>query len=209
MALPTFKKPTSPVQRLFNGRDLTGLYTFLGKHGKGKPYGKNHDPEKVFSVEKGILRVSGEMNGVLETTKEYSDYWLTLVYKWGEKTWPPDENDSRHSALLVNIDGPDGVFRSAFPACFHVALTEGIAGDFLIAQPPGEEHYSLTAAVEERQTGKLNVINYTPALPAARSSKASSSAIRPARCTATRRAGVHRETSRCPWASGTRSIASC
>jgi Domain of Unknown Function (DUF1080) len=168
-ALPHFKKPLAPVQRLFNGRDLTGFYTYLGrprdKSEKGKPYGKNHDPDKVFSVEKGILRVSGEMLGVLETDKEFSDYWLTVEYKWGEKTWPPDENDARRSAILLNIDGPDGVFHNAFPASFHVQLNEGVAGDFLIAAATGEEHYSLTAAVEQKQVGKQNVIYYTPGVP--------------------------------------------
>ena len=98
-SLPTFKKPLSPVQRLFNGRDLTGFYTYLGKPSrKARPLGKNHDPDKVFTVQGGMIHISGEHLGLLETEKSYSDYWLTVVYKWGEKTWPPEENEARHSA---------------------------------------------------------------------------------------------------------------
>ena len=48
----------NPAVTLFNGKDLTGFYTFLGTTAKGaKPYGKNNDPEKVFTVLNGVLRV--------------------------------------------------------------------------------------------------------------------------------------------------------
>ena len=56
---------------------------------QSQAYGKNYDPDKVFSVEGGLLRVSGETPGVLETVKEYSDYWLTVEYKWGERPGHP------------------------------------------------------------------------------------------------------------------------
>ncbi|MDR1493928.1 MAG: DUF1080 domain-containing protein, partial [Planctomycetaceae bacterium] len=38
---------------LFNGQNLDGWYTFL------KSKGKNSDPDKVFSVTDGVIRVSG------------------------------------------------------------------------------------------------------------------------------------------------------
>src|SRR5262249_61218829 len=60
---------TSPVAadavrepiKLFNGKDLTNFYTFLVK------YGKNNDPEKVFTVQNGMIRVSGNVFGRLLT----------------------------------------------------------------------------------------------------------------------------------------------
>ena len=70
------------------------------------------------------------------------------------------------------------MIRSAFPASFHIQLNEGNAGDFLIAAPHGEEHLSLTCAVEEKRLGKLTQQCYTPGARAARSSRGSSSAIR-------------------------------
>jgi hypothetical protein len=154
------------VQRLFNGRDLTGFYSYLGRpNHKGKPYGKSYDPDKVFSVEGGLLRVSGEVPGVLETEKEYADYWLTVEYKWGEKTSGADAEGARRSAILLNIDGPDGAIRGAFPASFHAQLIEGATGDLFVASPEGEKHYSLTAAVEEKQTPKQTIAFYTPGAP--------------------------------------------
>src|SRR6185295_2618495 len=56
---------TSPsFVRLFNGKDLTGLYGWL----KDTHY---KDPRNVFSVDGGILKISGEVNGYLATEKEY------------------------------------------------------------------------------------------------------------------------------------------
>jgi hypothetical protein len=166
VTLPSFKKPLSQAQRLFNGRDLTGFYTYLGRpRPKAKPYGKNYDPDRVFSVEGGLLRVSGQVPGVLETEKEYSDYWLTVEYKWGEKTWEPDAEGARHSAILLNIDGPDGAIHSAVPCAFYVHVIEGLTGDVFVASGQGEQHYSLTAAVEQRQLPKGKIAFYTPGAP--------------------------------------------
>jgi hypothetical protein len=149
---PHFKRPTTPVMRLFNGRDLTGFYTYLGvPQLGGKAYGKNYDPDKVFSVVDSQLVVSGQVLGVLETVKEYSDYWLTLEYKWGEQTWPPRADGARHSAVLLNVNGPDGVVRGVMPAAIHCQINEGSVGDFLLPAGHSELGLSLTAAIEERE----------------------------------------------------------
>ena len=42
-----------PKIKLFNGKNLDGFYTYLRDHGK------NHDPDHVFRVEKGVVHVSG------------------------------------------------------------------------------------------------------------------------------------------------------
>src|SRR5262249_53329745 len=42
---------------LFNGKDLTGFYTYL------RGLGKNNDPDKVFTVQDGAIRVSGQTFG--------------------------------------------------------------------------------------------------------------------------------------------------
>src|SRR5438105_252015 len=75
---------------LFNGKDLTNFYTYLAAPEKGqKPYGKNNDPEKVFTVHDGMIHVSGKVYGGFITEQEYANYHLTVEFKWGEKTWPP------------------------------------------------------------------------------------------------------------------------
>src|SRR5438105_4101510 len=71
---------------LFNGRDLTGWYTFLQKHGK------NQDPDHVITIEDGSIHLyknapegSSVVMGYIATEKEYGDYHLRLRYRWGAK----------------------------------------------------------------------------------------------------------------------------
>src|SRR5262245_32304807 len=74
------------VVKIFNGKDLTGFYTWL------KGLGKNNDPDKVFTVQDGMIHVSGKTFGGFITEKEYENYHLITEFKWGEKTWAPREN---------------------------------------------------------------------------------------------------------------------
>src|SRR5437870_3924426 len=63
------------VIHLFNGKDLANFYTYLGAPAKGeKAYGKNHDPERVFTVHDGAVHVSGKVFGGFITQKEYENY---------------------------------------------------------------------------------------------------------------------------------------
>src|SRR5687768_12586832 len=73
---------TAPV-KLFNGTDLTNFYTYLRK------LGKNNDPNKVFTVKDGMIRVSGEIYGCFTTEKEFENYRLVCEFKWGEQTFAP------------------------------------------------------------------------------------------------------------------------
>ena len=50
-------KPGKASTKLFNGRDLDGWYTYV----KGR--GKNSDPLNVFTITKGMIRISGEEFG--------------------------------------------------------------------------------------------------------------------------------------------------
>ena len=105
---PLSKTAVAPVQ-LFNGADLTNFYTWLNAPAKeDKPYGKNNDPKKVFSVQDGMIRISGEVFGGLTTEKEYENYRLIVEYKWGKKTFPPREKNARDSGVLVHGVGDDG-----------------------------------------------------------------------------------------------------
>ncbi len=88
------------VIKLFNGKDLTNFYTYLGAPEKGKPkYGKNNDPEKVFTVQDGMIRVSGKVFGCFVTEKEYENYRLVVEFKWGPKTWPPRKRERATAAF--------------------------------------------------------------------------------------------------------------
>ena len=68
----------------FNGKDLTGFYAYTKDH-------KYDDPNKVFTVKDGMIRVSGEEFGGLATCGNFADYHLVVEWKWGEQTWAPRE----------------------------------------------------------------------------------------------------------------------
>ena len=108
--------------RLFNGKDLTGLYGWL----KDTHY---KDPRKVFSVDDGILKISGEVNGYLATEKEYGDYHLVVEYKWGPKTY--GAKTVRNSGILLHAVGPDGN-RSPWMSSIECQVAQGCVGDFIV-----------------------------------------------------------------------------
>jgi hypothetical protein len=78
LQLPTQADPVTEPIKLFNGKNLTNFYTYLAK------YGKNNDPEKVFTVDNGMIRVSGKVFGCFTTEKEFENYHLVTEFKWGE-----------------------------------------------------------------------------------------------------------------------------
>ncbi|MCI0379794.1 MAG: DUF1080 domain-containing protein [Gemmataceae bacterium] len=138
---------------LFNGKDLTNFYTWLGAPAKGeKPYGKNNDPEKVFTVVqedgKPAIRVSGKVFGCFTTEKEFSNYHLTVEYKWGEKTWPPREKATRDSGILLHCVGDDGAAGGVWMESIECQMIEGGTGDFILVKGKGQP--SLKVAAEKR-----------------------------------------------------------
>jgi hypothetical protein len=137
---------------LFNGKDLTNFYTYLGAPGKGKePYGKNNDPEKVFTVHDKMIHVSGKVFGGFVTEKEYENYHLIVEFKWGEKTWPPREKAARDSGVLLHCVGADGAAGGTWMESIECQMIEGGTGDFILVK--GKNQPSLTADVEKRPTG--------------------------------------------------------
>jgi hypothetical protein len=127
---------------LFNGTDLTGFYTWLEGHGK------NNDLEKVFSVQDGLLRISGKVWGGLITEKEYENYHLRVEYRWGEKTWPPREEMARDSGILLHCVGPEGAVNGLWMQSVECNIMEGRTGDFILFS--GKSPTKLTVEAENR-----------------------------------------------------------
>jgi hypothetical protein len=132
------KKRAGPVTvRLFNGRDLTGFDTFLGKpHGGGPAYGRNNDPEHVFTVRAGELHVSGKVFGGLLTTRNYENYRLTVEYRWGEKRWPPREELPRLGGIVLHASGPPGAVRGWTMEGIMCLISENDTGALIIPESP-------------------------------------------------------------------------
>ena len=87
----------SGKKSLFNGENLDGWYTFL------KDKGKDNDPNQVFTVVNGMIRISGQEFGCITTDDEFENYRLTVKFKWGEKTWDPRiEDQTVHGCTRSN-----------------------------------------------------------------------------------------------------------
>src|SRR5262249_1416423 len=118
-------EPIKPagVIRLFNGKDLTSLYTWLKDT-------KHADPKNVFTAHDGLIHVSGQLNGYLATEREYRDYHLTVEYKWGTRT--NTGKNVRNSGVMLHAVGPDGGARGVWMSCIECQLAQGCAGDLIV-----------------------------------------------------------------------------
>lgn len=123
---------------LFNGKNLDGWYTWLRDY-------QYQDPNKVFTVADGMIRVSGQDWGGIATRKEYRDYHLVVEWKWGGKTWPPREDRARDSGILVHAVGEDGAYNKTWLESIESQIIEGGAGDFILVG--GKNKPRMTAAV--------------------------------------------------------------
>jgi hypothetical protein len=113
---------------LFNGRDLTGWYTFLQKHGK------NQDPDRVITIEDGAIHLykhaeekSNVVMGYIGTEKEYGNYHFRVQYRWGTKKFQPRYALKRDAGLYYHILGDDAVW----PRSLQYQVQQGDVGDLL------------------------------------------------------------------------------
>lgn len=135
---------------LFNGRNLDGWYKFV----KGR--GRDNDPKNVFSVERGLIHISGEEYGCITSNEEYSNYKLTVEFKWGEKTFAPRVDRARDGGILLHSIGADGGYSGTWMYSIECQIIEGGTGDFLVVGD-GSKKFSLTSNVAPKQQGKGNV----------------------------------------------------
>jgi hypothetical protein len=151
--LPEFKSG-DPVFA-FNGKDLDGWYTFLHD-------AKYEDPNKVFSVQDGMLRISGQGYGGITTKQAFKDYHLITEWKWGEKTWdvpnPKKEGAffrrataARDAGILVHGVGEDGAYGGHWLESIEVQLIEGGVGDFIVVSGKAAPSLTVEARVDGEQ----------------------------------------------------------
>lgn len=125
---------------LFNGRDLEGWYTWLKET-------KLKDPNHVFSVVDGMIRITGEDWGALTTQRMYRDYHLVVEWKWGGPTHGIRDGKARDSGILVHAVGEDGLASGAWMESVESQVIEGGTGDFILVA--GRRQPSMTVKVRE------------------------------------------------------------
>jgi len=113
---------TAETIPLFNGKNFNGWYMYT------KKYGVNNDVEKAFNVRDGIIHLDGEAMGYLCTTGSYKDYYLKVVFRWGEKKYPPRLNDARDSGILYHF--PVDIEDVLWPRSIECQIQENDCGDY-------------------------------------------------------------------------------
>lgn len=117
-----------PWVPLFNGRDLSGWYTFLQQHGK------NSDPDRVITIEDEAIHLykhasdgSQVVMGYIGTEKEYSNYHFRFEYRWRTKKFQPRYALKRDAGLYYHITGPDAVW----PRSLQFQIQQTDVGDLI------------------------------------------------------------------------------
>lgn len=113
---------------LFNGHDFSG-FTFCMTGGS--------DPSLTWSVTNGVIHCTGKPTGYIRTTQVYSNYFLTVEWRF-IKVAPKADN----SGVLVHMQLPDKVW----PMCIQVQGKHTRQGDlFLMAGAESKEHRGMDA----------------------------------------------------------------
>jgi hypothetical protein len=144
---------------LFNGKDLGGWYSFL------KSKGKSNDPDTIFSVKDGLLKITGKEFGYIVTERSFTNFHLVAEFKWGEKKYPPRENRVRDNGICYYVVSTDKVW----PRSVECQIQEGDCGDFWlidsviavvdgIQQGPTKNTRVIKKKDNERPTGEWNRI---------------------------------------------------
>ena len=112
----------------------SGTYSSENVH-QGIPIGLNNNVKNVFSTveEDGelLLKISGEIYGGLTTKKVFSNYHLSVMFKWGEKKWAPRLTAKRDSGILYHCYGKHGRFWKTWKTSLEYQVQERDLGDFI------------------------------------------------------------------------------
>lgn len=114
LALSGVLAPSEPIS-LFNGRDLTGWTMDV------PALDQNASGPKPFVVRNGLLVSLGTPGGHLITERSFSDYRLTVEYRFSKT--PGNCGVLVHSSKLRRLYG-------MFPQSIEVQMQSGDAGDF-------------------------------------------------------------------------------
>lgn len=108
------KKPENKESEkimLFNNKDLSN-WVFKLKD-------PSVDPGKVFSIQNGVIHISGNPFGYMRTKDSYSDYKLHVEWRW--------PSEATNSGVFIHAQLPDSVWLR----CVECQLQAGNAGDFV------------------------------------------------------------------------------
>ena len=97
--------------RLFNGKDLVNWVFHLKD--------PSIDPTTVFTVQNGVVHISGNPFGYMRTKESYSDYKLHVEWRY--------PGEASNSGVFIHGQTPDTIWLK----CIECQLKAGSAGDFV------------------------------------------------------------------------------
>lgn len=121
------KNAPKPID-LLNGGNLDHFYTLIrNSDDRKQPGDLNKDPDKVYTYQNDMLRVSGQHMGYMATKESYKNYRLVAEFKWGDKTWD-GQGRGRDAGLFFHGTGEDKLFMQSL----ECQLLEGGTGDICV-----------------------------------------------------------------------------
>lgn len=96
---------------LFNGKDLKNWVFHLKD--------PSVDPATVFTVQNGVIHITGTPFGYMRTKKTYSDYKLHVEWRY--------PGEASNSGVFIHGQTPDSIWLK----CVECQLKAGSAGDFV------------------------------------------------------------------------------
>ncbi len=109
------KGPDKDAVKLWNGTDFSGWERYIPCD--------SVDVNSVWSVTEGAIHCQGVPTGYMRTVDDYSDFILTLEWRWLKL--------AGNSGVLLYVQEPDQVW----PNCVECQLKSGHAGDFVLIGP--------------------------------------------------------------------------
>ena len=146
------QEPVEPDETvaLFNGEDLTG---WTGN-------------DNIWRIRNGIIHCTGSERGILRTDEHYTNYILTLEWRYPEDDASEGTRDSG-----VFLHAQNNTQFDPWPTCIEAQLQSGAAGDFWlmgIGVTPMSTGDQVTSGriprnddVEEQPMGEWNTITIT------------------------------------------------
>jgi hypothetical protein len=114
------KKPI----KLFNQKDLSGWYAFNAETGR------HPNATDLFTVDQQQIRMFGPSAGYLMSGQTFSNFRLTVEYRWNTDSTFVRKNNKKNSGImyLVPVDTPD----TLWPMGVQFQIKEGSTGDFIL-----------------------------------------------------------------------------
>ncbi|MDR3652639.1 MAG: DUF1080 domain-containing protein [Paludibacter sp.] len=111
LSVSTFAKKTPVSQPFFTKSDFSNWIYILRD--------KAVNPVNVFKMDNGVLQITGISSGYLRTKKTYSNFELSVEWRW--------TTIAANSGVLVHIQPKDSVW----PVCYQVNQKADAAGDII------------------------------------------------------------------------------